>query len=301
MTIKNYENTVNEMRKKKFLNFYEIILRNHLTSRIQIVIRRTRFANSHHQTMFFTVKRVRIDFKQGNLNFMSFEIEKKFKVLNHDSATKRLESEFKKIGTSVKMGFWWTENEDPWCLVTSDGTHKISKKNIETINKLTELKIPEEDFQFIRLRILDNEKYIVTLKNKAIVNNIEQNVEYEYECEEDVFRTIAKFLSEGFYIFYYNVKTTTLFTLKDVNIELSKFNDLKNSYLEVEVTGSDKTKLESRLDEILKLFDDYPIVEEPENYNKLSRNENARTLENKKLKDYSKEALKLLQETINFV
>lgn len=232
---------------------------------------------------------------------MSFEIEKKFKVLNHDSAAKRLESEFKKIGTSVKMGFWWTENEDPWCLVTSDGTHKISKKNIETINKLTELKIPEEDFQFIRLRILDNEKYIVTLKNKAIVNNIEQNVEYEYECEEDVFRTIAKFLSEGFYIFYYNVKTTTLFTLKDVNIELSKFNDLKNSYLEVEVTGSDKTKLESRLDEILKLFDDYPIVEEPENYNKLSRNENARTLENKKLKDYSKEALKLLQETINFV
>ncbi len=232
---------------------------------------------------------------------MSFEIEKKFKVLNHDLVANRLENEFKKIGTSVKMGFWWTENEDPWCLVTSDGTHKISKKNIETINKLTELKIPEEDFQFIRLRILDNKKFVITLKNKAIVNRIEQNVEYEYECEEDVFRAIAKFLSEGFYIFYYNVKTTTLFTLNDVNIELSKFNDLKNSYLEIEVTGNDKVKLEKRLDEILNLFADYPIVEEPENYNKLSRNENARTLENKKLKDYSKEALKQLQETINFI
>lgn len=232
---------------------------------------------------------------------MSFEIEKKFKVLNHDLTANRLENEFKKIGTSVKVGFWWTENEAPWCPVTSDGTHKISKKNIETINKLTELKIPEEDFQFIRLRILDNKKYVITLKNKAIVNRIEQNIEYEYECEEDVFRTIAKFLSEGFYIFYYNVKTTTLFTLNDAKIELSKFNDLKNSYLEIEVTGNDKAKLENRLDEILKLFENYPIVEEPENYNKLSRNENMRTLENKKLKDYSKEALKQLQKTLNFI
>lgn len=232
---------------------------------------------------------------------MSFEIEKKFKVLNHDLTANRLENEFKKIGTSVKTGFWWTENEEPWRLVISDGAHKISKKNIETINKLTELKIPEEDFQFIRLRILDNKKYVITLKNKAIVNRVEQNVEYEYECEEDVFRTVAKFLSEGFYIFYYNVKTTVLFTLNDVNIELSKFNDLKNSYLEIEVTGNDKAKLEKRLDEILGAFADYPIVEEPENYNKLSRNENMRVLENKKLKDYSNEALKQLQKTLNFI
>lgn len=232
---------------------------------------------------------------------MSFEIEKKFKVLNYDSVANLLENEFKKINTSVKMGFWWTENEDPWCPVISDGTHKISKKNIEIINKLTELKIPEEDFQFIRLRILDNQKYVVTLKNKTLVNRIEQNVEYEYECEEETFRSIAKFLSEGFYIFYYNIKTTTLFTHNDVNIELSKFNDLRNPYLEIEVTGNNKESLEKRLDEILKLFTDYPIVEEPENYNKLSRNENARTLENKKLKDYSKEAIKQLQEIVDFV
>ena len=136
---------------------------------------------------------------------MSFEIEKKFKVLNYDSVANLLENEFKKINTSVKMGFWWTENEDPWCPVISDGTHKISKKNIEIINKLTELKIPEEDFQFIRLRILDNQKYVVTLKNKTLVNRIEQNIEYEYECEEETFRSIAKFLSEGFYIFYYSI------------------------------------------------------------------------------------------------
>ncbi len=232
---------------------------------------------------------------------MSFEIEKKFKVLNYDSVTSLLENEFKKVGTSVKMGFWWTENDDPWCPVISDSVHKISKKNIEIINKLTELKIPEEDFQFIRLRILDNSKYIVTLKNKTLVNRIEQNVEYEYECEEETFRTIAKFLSEGFCIFYYNVKTTTLFTDNDVNIELSKFNDLKNPYLEVEVTGNNKENLEKRLDEILKHFAEYPITEEPENYNKLSRIENAHALENKKLKDYSKEALKQLQEIINFI
>ena len=70
---------------------------------------------------------------------------------------------------------------------------------------------------------------------------------------------------------------------------------------EIEVTGENKESLEKRLDEILKLFADYPIVEEPENYNKLSRIENAHSLENKKLKDYSKEALKQLQEQINFI
>ena len=71
--------------------------------------------------------------------------------------------------------------------------------------------------------------------------------------------------------------------------------------MEVEVTGNNKESLEKRLDETLKRFAEYPIVEEPENYNKLSRIENAHTLENKKLKDYSKEALKQLQEIINFI
>ena len=59
---------------------------------------------------------------------MSFEIEKKFKVLNYDSVTSLLENEFKKVGVSTKVGFWWTESDDSWGPVLSDSVHKISKK-----------------------------------------------------------------------------------------------------------------------------------------------------------------------------
>lgn len=229
---------------------------------------------------------------------MAFEIEKKFKVLDYDAVYGLLKKEFQQLGTFVKAGFWWTNKCDALASVLESGSYFIPKKEIQTINHLAEIKIPEENFQYLRLRIVNNNQYFITLKNKSLVNKVEQNVEYEYECEKGIFKNIVNFLSQNFSIFYYNVKNTVLFQSKDVLIELSTFNDLEDPYLEIEVVGENQEKLASKLEEALCCFDRYPMKEEPESYHQLSKKENLVALKNKKWKDYSKEALSKLQNMI---
>ncbi|HBD92607.1 MAG: hypothetical protein A2015_15895 [Spirochaetes bacterium GWF1_31_7] len=231
---------------------------------------------------------------------MSFEIEKKYCVLNYDLTKQLLDTKYGKHTRSVKAGYWWTEVSESLTPVLEVETHKIQKKNIEHINALAEIKIPEVDYQYARIRVLNNETYVFTVKNKSLVAGIEQNTEYEYELDKETIIEILKFLSKELYIFYYNIKDTLLYTAGDVSIELSTFNDLKNAYLEIEVLGNDQEALTDTLNEVLKEFVHYPIREELLSYNQLSKNENSIALRTKKTRDYSKEALKKLKDSIDF-
>lgn len=228
---------------------------------------------------------------------MSFEIEKKYCVLNYDLVKQLLDSEFGKSKRIVKAGYWWTECADPSTPVTEVVKHKIQEKNIALINGIAEIKIPETDYQYARIRVVNNSSYVLTVKNKSMQNGIEQNVEYEYEIDSTTVNEVINFLSQGFYIFYYNVKDTLLYTSGDLSIELSKFNDLTHAYLEVELTGKNQKELNEKLNDALSSFNHYPIKEELLSYNQLSKNENQISLRNKKLRDYSKEALNSLRNS----
>lgn len=229
---------------------------------------------------------------------MSYEIEKKFSVVDYDTVKKMLDTTYGQPKREVKAGYWWSEVADPSALLLELQEHKIQKKNVETLNAIAEVKIDLQDFQYVRIRVVNNEQFVMTLKNKALANGIEQNIEYEYELDQATAREVVRFLSQGFYIFYYNSKDTLIYTSGDARIELSKISDLSNAYLEIEVSGSDKKKLNDDLVEFLKNFDRYPIKEETLGYNQLSKMENASTLKNKKVKDYSRDALKQLNASL---
>lgn len=229
---------------------------------------------------------------------MSFEIEKKFAVLNYDLTLQLLTNDFGKPSSIVKAGYWWTEASDPSQSVLEPLTHRIQKKNIEMINQLAEIKIPPMDYEYVRIRVLNNASYVLTVKNKTLVNGIEQNVEYEYDIDKETVLILLNFLSQGFYVFYYNIKDTKLFQDGETAIEISQFNDLRYAYMEIEVTGDDKDALTEKLEKALLKFDHYPIKEESTSYNQLSKQENAIALRNKKLRDYSKDATKKLKDSL---
>jgi len=223
---------------------------------------------------------------------MGFEIEKKFLVGNHKETLELLKKDFGKETFKSKAGFWFASNLTGMELMTELPEPKFLKKELAMIKDIGEFEIPLQDFQFVRLRIINRDKFNITFKSKSLVNKIEQNVEYEFEIKKNVFSRILNFLNEGSLVFYYNIKETHEFKSNEMKIELSKLSDLKDSYIEVEVTGDDDKKLTEKLEKYLKKFEKYSLKEEPRNFSELSKFENRNSLKNMKLSQYSKDAIK---------
>jgi len=229
---------------------------------------------------------------------MSLEFEKKYLVGNFDSTFDKLKNQFGDYKYCEKKGFWWCNNVNGFENMLEISNTKILKKDIDYIKEIGELIIPSQDFQFVRLRIVDNDNYYITFKNKLLVNNIEQNTEYEFIIEPDIFKRIIFYLHETAFIFYFNIKKTWEFKDNNTKIELSKFNDLKNTYIEIETTGNIETLLNKNMKEIIEKIKDYNLKEEPKNYVELSRAENQEMLKRMKLSQYSREGYKILQELL---
>ena len=85
----------------------------------------------------------------------------------------------------------------------------------------------------------------------------------------------------------------------NVKIELSKISDLKEAYLEVEVTGENDAKLTEALNKKLISFEKYNIKEEPKSYLELFLRENNIALKNQKLSQYSKKAIGIYKSVFN--
>ena len=210
-----------------------------------------------------------------------------------------MKRDFGKYTIKSKSGFWFANNFDGMELVLDIDKPKFSKKGVCIIKDIGEFEIPEIDFQYIRLRIVNNEKFIITFKNKNIVNKIEQNTEYEFDTDSDTFSRIANYLKENNLIFYYNIKESYEFEKDDLKIELSKFNNLQNCYLEVELVGEEEEKLVKKLEFELGKFKIYNIKEEPRSYMELSKNENRVQFKNTRLSNYSKDAVKELDKILS--
>ena len=122
--------------------------------------------------------------------------------MNFDNVFKKLNEQMEAYKHNLKYGFWFCNNHSGTENILEINDTKISKKNIIVIKDIGEFIIPVQDFQYVRLRIFNDKIYFITLKNKSIVNNIEQNIEYEFEVNKDVFSRIALYLEENAYIFY---------------------------------------------------------------------------------------------------
>ena len=229
---------------------------------------------------------------------MGFEIEKKFLVGNYNETLEMLKKDFGKDAVRSKAGFWFAGNFTGMECMTSLPDPKFFKKELAMIKDIGEFDIPLQDFQYARLRIVNRDRYMITFKSKSIQNKMEQNVEYEFELKKNVFARILNFLSEGNLVFYYNIKDSIEFKSNDMKIELSKINDLKDSYLEVEVTGENESLLKNKLGKYIKKFDSYSLKDEPRNYSELSYFENRNALKNMKVSQYSKEALKEINKKL---
>jgi hypothetical protein len=129
---------------------------------------------------------------------------------------------------------------------------------------------------------------------KMLVNRIEQNTEYEFEIDQEKLDAFIEFFKNKLQIFYYNEKTSFEYKKGDLKIELSTFSDLENAYLEVELTGANQKILTERLTKELDRFADYQMKDEERSYAQLSSIENKDKLKNKKITQYSKDALPLL-------
>ncbi|OHD29225.1 MAG: hypothetical protein A2086_16670 [Spirochaetes bacterium GWD1_27_9] len=230
---------------------------------------------------------------------MALEMEKKFIVLNFSQLFEQLKRDFGKFDFESKTGFWFANNFSGLESMIELPDPKFLKKDVLLIKDIGEFELPIQDFRFIRLRIINNEKFMITFKMKMLVNKIEQNTEYEYEVDKDVFMRVLNFLNETSLIFYYNKKESYEFSVGEIKIEISKFNDLKDSYLEVEVLGKDENILNTKLQKFLEKMGNYSLKEESRNYAELSAIENRLTLRNQKLSNYSKEAFKEIYNLLN--
>ncbi len=228
---------------------------------------------------------------------MSLEVEKKFIVKNFEETLKNLIDRYGKYSFHNKSGFWFCSN-----LIGSENIldiqeTRILKKDVDVIKDIGEFAIPVQDFQYVRLRIYDKKKYILTFKNKSMLNNIEQNTEYEFDIDSDIFKRVVFYLKETALIFYYNIKKTYEFKLdSNTKIELSKFNDLKDTYIEIETVGEEEKELFSKIDKVTHDLNNLELREEPRSYVALSRSENAMSLKRVKLQQYSKNAYKCIQD-----
>lgn len=228
---------------------------------------------------------------------MSLEIEKKFIVGNFTRTFEKLKKDFENYSHVVKHGFWWCNNYNGIENILNVINPLFSKKEVAIIKDIFEIIIPDQDFQFIRLRVNIDEtnKYLLTFKIKSIVNKIEQNTEYEFEIYKNIFKRLVLFLQDTAFIFYYNIKESWGFSKNNINIELSKINDLRDSYLEIEALGDNEKELFNTIENALKDFSEYNIKEEPRSYLELSRAENKNLLKNLKLSQYSRKASIILQ------
>ena len=229
---------------------------------------------------------------------MSFEIEKKYIAGNFTDTFHQLVNDFNKYSHVKKQGFWWCNNYSGIESVLDVDSPKFFKKDVAMIKDIAEFIIPEQDFQYIRLRIHNEKTFIVTFKIKSLINKIEQNTEYEFEVDSGTFKRIFHYLSDTSLVFYYNIKESWEFKSQDYKIELSKFNDLKDAFVEIEVTGNNEKELHNKLNNFLNKVVDYKMKEEPRNYMELSRTENRNSLKNLKLSQYSRKAKGLLADYI---
>ena len=127
------------------------------------------------------------------------------------------------------------------------------------------------------------------------MNKTEKNIEYEFEIERNTLKLVVDYLKDNALIFYYNIKETFEFHNNDIKIELSKFDVLKDYYIEIEVTGEKENILNNKLNEYLNKLEILPLLkEEARSYFELSMNENREKLKNIKLSTYSKNAIKNL-------
>ena len=228
---------------------------------------------------------------------LNLEIEKKFIIGDFSKSFEKLKINYKNYNHIIKHGFWWCNNYNGNENILEVNNPKFSKKEIIIIKNICEILIPDYEFQFVRLRINKNQikHYLLTFKIKSIVNKIEHNTEYEFEINSTTFKRLIPYLQDTAFIFYYNIKECWEFFKDDIKIEISKLNDLKDSYLEIETTGKNEKELVNKLENILEEFKDYNIKEELRSYLELSRNENKNSLKNLKLTHYSKKANNILQ------
>lgn len=230
---------------------------------------------------------------------MNFEIEKKYCVNDFNSTLEALKRDFGKYKLKNKTGFWFANNFSGMETIIDIDNPKFFKKDVSVIKEIGEFELQEMDFQYARLRVVNNNKFVLTFKIKNLVNSIEQNTEYEYEIDYETFIRIANYLKEKALVFYYNIKESYEFTKDGLKIELSKFNDLKDAYIEVELTGNNEEELVKKLEKELTRFKDYSIKEETRSYMELSRFENRNNLKNVKLATYSKDAIRELTNITN--
>ncbi len=228
---------------------------------------------------------------------MSFEIEKKFLINNYKETFSFFKERYGEPNLIKKSGFWWCSNYDGEKNILEITEPKFLKKDVEIIKDLTEFLFVIQDYQFLRIRII-NDKYYLTLKNKNLVNKIEKNIEYEFEIDKESIKLVIDYLKDNAFIFYYNIKETFEFTNNDVKIEISKFNVLKDYYLEVEVTGKKEDILYNKLENYLKELKNLSLKEEERSYFELSIIENRQKLKNVKLSNFSKDSFKNLLNLI---
>jgi len=225
---------------------------------------------------------------------LSFEIEKKFLVNNYREVFNFFKKKYGEPTFIKKAGFWWCSNYEEDKNILEIDNPIILKKDVEVIKDLTEFIFPVQDYQFTRIRVIDKNFYI-TFKNKSVVNKTEKNIEYEFEIERNTLKLVVDYLKDNALIFYYNIKETFEFHNNDIKIELSKFDVLKDYYIEIEVTGEKENILNNKLNEYLNKLEILPLLkEEARSYFELSMNENREKLKNIKLSTYSKNAIKNL-------
>ncbi len=229
---------------------------------------------------------------------MALEIEKKFLVKNRERSLELLKAEYGEPETQVKSGFWWCSNypaTTPFLTVT---TPKIQKNIVAGIKDIADFMLTPEDFQYVRLRVLNNNIFIITFKTKSLVKGTEQNIEFEYEVTKPIFTKILDYLKVVGFVYYANIKNTLCFKSKDFSIEVSSFNDVKDSYAEIELVGNNENILHLRLNKFLTKFKEYPFKPETRSYAEISAKENLPRLKTLKLVQYSQDAVKELEKIL---
>ncbi|HOV13636.1 MAG TPA: hypothetical protein PK771_05080 [Spirochaetota bacterium] len=229
---------------------------------------------------------------------MNYEIEKKFMVNDFDLMLELLKKDFGDYKLRKKAGFWFANNFTGMEVFLDIEKPLFQKKDVIVIKDIGEFSIPEMDFQYLRLRVVNSQEFIVTFKIKNLVNNIEQNTEYEFEVDKETIVRIYNYIKDNSFIYFYNIKESYEFEKRDLKVELSKFNNLKDSFIEVELTGDNQNVLTKRLEFELGKFKIYNLKEEPRSYMELAMNENRNRLKNVRLSNYSKDAIKDLEKIL---
>jgi len=232
-------------------------------------------------------------------NKMNLEIEKKFSVPDFKITLEKLKNDFGNFTLTRKDGFWWCNNYNSLNKILSVEKPLINKKDVIIIKNIGEFYLPDDNYDYIRLRINEKKLRKITFKNKSMVNNTEQNLEYEFDVDDEKFKKISSYLKEKALIFYCNTKETWEFQKNDIKVQLSKISDLKDSYIEIETTGNTEKTLHDKLNKFLTMITDYKLKEEIKNYVELYFHENNEKLKALTLGQYSREAYKMLEKYLN--